>query len=822
VDTLWQDLRFGLRLLNKYPTFALVAVVTLAVGIGANTALFGVVNTALFRPAYADKPAELVSLFNGGRDRQGTSNHAYPDYVDLRDGSADLLTGLAAFTTRPVNLVAGQSVERINVGLVTADYFRVLGVRPLLGRDFLPEENVAPGAHPVAVVSEGLWRREFGAVTELGDQQVWLNNKAYAVVGIVPDAASRMVIVVKVDVFVPVMMQGAIRGGRDYLSERGSADFMLVGRLRPRVTLGQAQSGIDRLVERLRQQNPGAWTKQGRPRPVTVISESESRGIFELRGWVIGFASLLMTAVGAVLLIACGNLANVLLARGLSRRSELAVRVSLGASRGRLVRQLLTETFVIAVIGGVGGLALAVWAKGLVRVLEPSIGVPLVIDLAPDYRVFAFSAAITILATLAFGLAPALQVTAPDLVSSLQEGLRTAAGSRRVSRRRNGLLMGQVAVSVVLLVCGGAFLRVLTTLTSVDLGFVPDRVALLSVDLSMQGYTPERGRAFVDDALTRLRQVPGVSAVDVAGRVPLGFSQLRMALSPEGHTFPSDATPGFSFNRVGPSYFEVMGIAILAGRPFTTQDRPGAPRVAIVNETAARRYWPSQAAIGKRLYASAGEALEIVGVAKSSKFDSLTQDESPFVYLPLAQSYTAALTVHARTLNRPEASLEALRRTVMAIDARLPVFDAKTMNEQIAMALLPLRVGTNLLGLFGVLALGLASIGLYGTVSYFVSQRTGEIGIRMALGAQQREILGLVLRQGTRPVIWGTILGLLPCTVAAFVLVLDTFPTYEVTLGDVLFVAGIILLQSSLACLACWIPARRALRLDPAVALRCD
>jgi len=820
VDTLWQDVRHGLRLLRNYPSFALVAVVTLALGIGANTALFSVVNTALFRPAYAANPAELVSIFNGDRDRHGTSNHAYPDYVDLRDGSTDLLSGLAAFTTRPVNLIAGQSVERINVGLVTANYFRALGVKPLIGRDFLPEENVTPGAHPVALVSEGLWRRQLGALTELGNQQVWLNNKPYAVVGIVPDAVSRMVIVVKVDVFVPVMMQGAVRGGRDYLSERASADFMLVGRLRPGVTLARAQSGIDRLVGRLGQQNPDAWTKQGRPRPVTVISESQSRGLFELRGWVVGFASVLMIGVGAVLLIACANLANVQLARGLSRRQELAVRVSLGASRARLVRQLLTETLVIALIGGLGGLLLALWAKGVFRVFEPRIGVPLVIDLSLDYRVFAFSAAATILATLVFGLAPALQVTSPQLVSSLQEGQRTVVGSRRISRLRSLLLLGQVAVSVILLVCGGSFLRVLTKLTSIDLGFGPDRIALLSVDLSMQDYPPERGRAFVDEALTRLRHVPGVTAVDLAGRVPLGFSRVRMALSPEGYVFPPEQIPGFGFNRIGPSYFQVMGIAILAGRPFTAQDRDGAPRVAIVNETAARRYWPSQAAVGKRLYEQHGSPLEIIGVVSTSKYESLTEEAVPFVYLPLAQNYTSALTVHARTAAAPQVSLDPLRRTLMAIDADLPVFDVKTMNEQIAVGVSPLRLGAGLAGLFGVLALGLACIGLYGTLSYFVSQRTAEIGIRLALGAQRRQLLALVIRQGMGPLFWGTMLGLLPCVILGFVLALEIYPTYEVVLADVAFLVGIVIAQGSVAWLACWIPARRAVRLAPAVALR--
>jgi len=335
VDTFRQDLCYGLRLLRKQPGFALVAIATLSLGIGANTALFSLVNTALFRPVYAENPAELVAIFNGDKSRNGTSNHAYPDYLDLRDGGTDVLSGLAAFTTNPVNLIAGSHVERINIGLVTANYFGVLGVTPRIGRDFLPEENTTPGAHPVALISEGLWRRQFGGAAEIGTQEVWLNNRRYTIVGVVPDAAARMVIVVKVDVFVPVVMHGAIRGGRDYLSDRRSADYMVVGRLRPGATLARAQDGIDRLVERLQQNDPAAWTRQGRPRPVTVVSEAQSRGIFELRGWVIGLASLLMAGVGAVLMVACINLANVMLARGLSRRRSHRSAPRLGCRRRR-------------------------------------------------------------------------------------------------------------------------------------------------------------------------------------------------------------------------------------------------------------------------------------------------------------------------------------------------------------------------------------------------------------------------------------------------------------------------------------------------------
>jgi predicted permease len=824
METFAQDLRYGLYLLRKHPGFAVVAIGTLAFGIGANTVLFSAVNAALFRPTYADRPAELVSLFNGGRDRQGTSNHSYPAYVDLRNATAEILSGLAAYTTRPVNMIVGQQVQRINVGLVSANYLTVLGVRPLAGRDFLPEEDVSPGAHAVVLISENLWRQRFAAASPRGDQQVWLTNRPYTVVGVVPDDAARMALVVAIDVFVPIMMQGAIRGGRDYLTERGSSDFMVIGRLRPGMTLSRAQQSVDRVVQRLQDSDPTAWrTSEGRPRPVTVVSEAESRGLFELRGWVIGFAALLMAVVCAVLIMACANLANVLLARGLARRHELAVRAALGASRARLVRQLLTETFVIAGLGGIGGFLVALWVKELLRIFQPNIGVPLSIDLSLDLRVFAFSAAVTLLSMVASGLAPAMQVASPELVSSLQEGPRTMSGSRRASRLRMLLLVGQVAVSVLLLVGAALLMRGLARVGSIDLGFDQHRIALLSVDLAMQGYAPDRGRAFVDEALARVREVPGVAVADVASRVPLGFNRTNVTLVPEGHEFPADRRPEFGFNRIGPDYFRVMGIPVLAGRGFTAQDRADGPRVIVVNEDLARRYWPAGEALGKRLYTQNGQAIEIVGIVKSSTYDSLMQDQpQPFVYLPLSQNEATALTIHARTTVPPATLLEVLRRKLTAIDPRLPVFDVKTMSEHVAVPLLPIRMGASLLGLFGAVALGLASIGLYGALAAFVGQRTREIGVRLALGAPRRSIFRFVLKQGLRPLLWGTLLGLLPCVAVALVAMIEVFRDETVPLGDVAFIVGAVVAQLAVALLVCWIPAWRAVRLNPIVALRSE
>ncbi len=806
------DFRLACRRLLKTSGLTVVAIVTLALGIGANTAIFSLVNTALFRPVHADKPQELVSIFRGDAQGHGISNHPYADYVDYRQWSGDVLEDLAAYTTRPANLAMGEGTERINVGLVSDNYFKVLRVPLLVGRDFRPEENEKPDGHHVALVSEGLWRRHLGATRDLRDQAVWLNDARYAVIGVAPEAACRMAVVVKTDVFVPAVMQGTLRGDRRSPSDRRNAEFMVLGRRRPGVGLAQVQARFDAIAEELAREHPDVWMGRERPRPLTVISEGQSRGIFELRGWLVGFASLLMGTACAVLLVACANLANLLLARGLGRGPELGLRAALGASRWRLIRPLLTESAILAVLGGVAGVLLAVWFKGLFAGFAPNIGVPLAIDLTLDHRVLLFAVVVTLATVLAFGLAPALHATDRGLV---KEGQHTQRGSRRISRLRNQLVIGQTAVSIILLACAGLFIRSFNRLQAIDLGFRPDHLALLSVDLATQDASPERRRAFVREAVARLQQVPGVALVDVASRVPLDFNRLRIQLTPEEHEGRADEVPSFGFNNVGPRYFDVMGTPFLRGRAFTEQDGAGSPPAAIVNDALARRFWPGADPIGKRLHGEDGRPLQIVGVVKTGKYDSFTEDAVPFVYLPLSRLRT--LTFHVRSRVPPATLLEGLRRELLALDARIAVFEVKTMEDQLAVSLLPIRFGARLLGILGALALGLAALGLYGVVAYFVSQRTAEIGIRMALGAQRGDVLRWVMNQGLRTVAWGAALGLAPSfglTIAAGSVL------YGVRPADLAPLAGVISLQAGIALLACWMPARRAARLDPAAALR--
>lgn len=816
MDDFLQDLRFAFRLLRKSPGFTALAILTLALGIGANTAIFSLVNSALFKPLNAANPDELVSIFWGDTEGHGLSNHSYADYLDYYKESTPVLSGLAAFTTAPANLVLGTSTERINVGLVSDNYFSVLGVNPIAGRGFTHEENNTTGASFVAVISESLWRQEFGGMSDLAGKTVWLNNTGYSVIGVVPERASRMAVVAKIDVFVPAMMEGLIGDDPGFLSKRGNKEFMVIGRVQKGVTLSQAQAQFNVIAAQLQKQYPETWTEDGHPQPLTVVPAAAVP--FELRGMVIGFAGLLMCAVGSVLLVACSNLASFLLARATRRRKEIFVRLALGASRWRLVQQLATENSLLALLGGTVGFLVAVWAKSLLSAFAPNIGVPLVIDLSLDYRVLGFSILVTLLTTFAFGLVPALQATRPDVVEGLKAGEEAQTTGLRRSRLRNWLMVTQVAVSLVLLMCAGTFLSSFGKLNSVNLGFDSNNLALFSVDLGMKGYSPEQSRAFITQAIDRLEGVPGSEAVAVAARVPMGLSRLREQMLPESSDFRGEQSPVWvGSNSVGSGYFEAMRIPLLRGRAFTKQDCDGAPRVAMMNDTLASLFWPHQDALGKRIQEPGGKWFEIVGVVKTSKYESLGENPLPFVYLPLNPGHTTALTFHIRTRIPPQRILHTLREELRALDPTLPIFDAETMNEHLADSMLPIRMGAILLGLFGGLALALSSVGLYGLLSYIVGQRTHEIGIRMALGANRRDVLKLVLRHGISLTLRGIGIGVV---FGSGLSILIASQLYGIAPADIVALGIVALTQVGVALLACYLPARRATKVDPMIALR--
>jgi putative ABC transport system permease protein len=806
-----QDVRYAVRMLMKSRGFTAIAVLMLALGIGVNTAIFSLVDAALFKPLYAANPGQLVSIFWGDTEGNGLSNHSYAYYLDYRRESASVVSGLAAFTTMPGTLLLGQTTERINIGLVSDNYFSVLGVSTVAGRGFLPEENQAAGASFVAVIGESLWRKQYGSSADLRGKTVLLNNSRYSVVGVVPERACRMAGVVKIDVFVSAVMEGVIGGDKDFFSKRDNKEFMVIGRLRNGVTVSRAQAQFAVIAAELREQYPASWSEDGRPHPLSVVPATTVP--FELRGMVTGFAGLLLAAAIVVLLVMCANLGGVLLARLLPRRKEIAVRVALGANRRRLVQQVLSENLLLALLGGTAGFLIAVWEKKLLTAFAPNIGVPLIIDLNVDYRVLGFSTLLTLLTALALGLAPALQATRVDVQSGLKGGEQAQTGAVGRSRLRNALIIGQVALSLVLLMCAGIFFGSFGKLNSVDLGFDPNNLALLSADLGADENSGGQAREFISQSITRLRSVPGAESVAVAAEVPMGLSRVSEQVVPDAQPQPPT---WISSNMVGPHYFQVMRIPLLRGRPFTEQDTDHGS-VTIVNDTLSKLFWPHEEALGKQIREPSGKTYEVVGVVKTGKYHSLDENPLPYAYFPLNPRSARVSTFLVRTRIPAERTLGLLRDKVSAVNPAIPVFDVETMNEHLADSILPVRMGLIVLGSFGCLALALASIGLYGLLSYMVRQRTREIGIRMALGASPRQVLKTVMGHGVRLTILGVAIG----SVIGFAIsIMIGSQLYGISSVDIAALAGVVLLQIGVALVACYVPARRSMRVDPMIALR--
>ncbi|HEX8722317.1 MAG TPA: ABC transporter permease [Pyrinomonadaceae bacterium] len=817
MTTLVQDIRFSARRLSKSPGFTLVALVSLALGIGANTAIFSLVNAVLLRPLPVAAPERLVSVsVTGGDD----SMHAfsYPTYLDFRDrGSGGVLSGLFAERFAPMSLSRAGASERVWGYLVTGNYFEVLGARAARGRTFTPEEDRAPLSAPVAVLSHACWLRRFGGDPGVVGRDVELNGHPFRVVGVMPEGFAGTEIVYTPEVWVPMTMQEWVEPGNLWLERRETQNIFAVGRLKDGVTREQAEAALNLFAGQLGREYPE--TNEGQ----RIVLVPPGFVIPQLRGAVVGFAAVLMGAVGLVLLIACTNLANLLLARASSRRKEMALRVALGASRWRLVRQLLTESLLLALAGGAAGLLLAAWLLDLVAAYRPPIDVPVWIEAGVDWRVLAFALGASLLTTLLFGLAPALQATRTDLVPALKDAGRGDGRTR--SRLRGALVVAQVTLSLVLLVAAGLTLRALARLQTASPGFEVEGGLVASFDLGLQGYDEARGREFGRRLVERVRAMPGVRAASLTDLFPLSLNYTSNSVYVEGRPGARGANvPIAMASSVEPSYFDAMGIPVVAGRPFGERDDERAPRVVVVNETFARRFFPgaepAREAVGKRIgfKGDQGPWAEIVGVAKDGKYWTIGEAPELFVYSPLAQRYTSTATLVVRAAGGdPRALVPALRAEARALDAALPLYDVKTFEEHMGVSLFPARVAAALLGGFGLLALVLAGTGIYGVVSYAAAQRTREIGIRMALGAQRGDVLRLVAGRGMLLVGAGVALGL------AGALALTRFMEgvlYGVSATDPFTFALVVALLLGVALVACLLPARRATKVDPMVALR--
>jgi macrolide transport system ATP-binding/permease protein len=812
MQTVWQDLRYGARMLAKQPGFTLAAILTLALGIGVNTAFFSLINAVLLKPLPVAQPAELVALYTSDFSGPRYGASSYQDYLDWRE-RAEVLDGLLAHWRQTAFLTrGGERNEPVLVDIVSGNYFDVLGVRAALGRTFLPEEDRTPGTHPVVVVSHRAWQQRFGGDPNLVGKTLVLNNFSYTVIGIAPPQFNGLWRGLACDFWMPMMMTPQLMPGEEALENRGARGLFVLGRLKPGVTTAQAQARFNVLAQQQRAVYPQHWTDvQGEGRVITVLPESQARIPPQMRSAALGVAGLVMTVVGLVLAVVCANLAGLLLARAVTRQREMAVRLALGATRWRVMRQLLSESLLLGLLGAVAGVFVAWWTVNLLIGFTPLIS----LDLDPDVRVLLFALAAALITGVACGLAPALQATRPNLVSALKDE-SSASGYRR-SRLRSGLVVAQIAISALLLIGSGLFLRSLINAHTIDPGFNTKNLLLITVQL--RNYEEAQGGALYLQMMERLRSLPGVREVSTVNQPGLNFEGARRSVNIEGYTPQRGEDMEQAFNIVGPGYFQTMKTQLVRGRDFNERDVAGAPGVVIINETMARRYFPSQEALGKRLSVTGprGEYLEIIGIARDGKYWSLGEEPRPFFSLPLLQNYQEGATLLVRTEGDPRLAIEAARRDLLTLDRNLLITETTTMTEHLGMALLPLRIASIASAIFGMLALLLASIGVYGVVAYFVSQRTREIGIRIALGAERNDVLKLVLKQSLVIVLTGVALGM----VGAFALsrLLASF-LFGVSATDLVTFVGVAVLLSLASLLAAWIPARRATKVDPMIALR--
>ena len=821
VESFLQDLKFALRGLRKNPGFSLVCTLTLALGIGANTAIFTVINAVLIRPVPGvANPAELV-IFERLQKNNPDYSFGYPDYLDYRYYNQSF-TGLAARCRAPLGLSHG-TTERITGELVSGNYFSVLGVNPARGRLIVPEDVRADDESPVAVLSYGIWQRVFGADPQIAGKSILLNGYSFTVVGVAAAQFEGTTAGSPTDVWLPLTMQPEAmpRMSHGVLHNRNSGWIEIFGRLKPHVSLVAARSEMQAIAGRL----AIAYPESNEHRSVDLIP---SFGMDpDDRATLQKFFGLLIASVGLLLLITCSNVANLLLSRADSRRREIAVRLALGASRGQLVRQLLTEGLLLSFLAGGLGLLLAPWTGRLILAFRQPLYALRNVDTSPDTRVLAFTLMVALLTGVLFSIAPALQGSKPDLVVALKDN---APGLGRRSRLRNVLVSSQVALSLVLLVVAGVIVRRMQKIVNQDPGFITSNLMMMSISPSIQGYSELQAQRIYEELLARIERIPGIQSASLAGTVPPEDWSSRVSIFYEGQVPALDYYRGHEFevgirvdmNNVAPKYFRTMGIPILKGRDFSELDRPGAPLTAIVSQRLAQRLWPGQDAVGKRIewpswVGAPRPPLEIIGVSADAKYRSLMADSPLLLYLPELQNYNGTPRLVIHTLADPAGLLPTVRSAVASLDANLPVFAVKTMSEQVGDSLWQPRMAAGILGSFSFLALVLAAVGLYAVVAQWMGQRTREIGIRMALGAKPRDVMRLVFGYGTALAFWGIVVGIFVASGAARIVSAQLFGAGST---DVLTMALIVVLLLLVTLAACYIPARRAMRMDPMVALR--
>jgi macrolide transport system ATP-binding/permease protein len=836
--TLLNDVRYGAKMLWKSKGVTIVAVISLAVGIGANSAIFSLLNSILLRPRPVSHPEQLVEIYVSEGEQQPYSSISYPSYLELRDHN-DVLSGLAAYGIQQFNFGDANEVEQIWGEAVSGNYFDVLGVTAQKGRTFSTDEDAVPGRNPVAVISNSLWQRRFNSDPELVGKTITLNDQSLTVIGIAPPQYTGMTRGLASEIWIPTAMMPAVqRNGDRMLSSRGNRWMILVGRLKPETTLAQARARFDLLTRDMQAAHPEEWLSKneaGRVRvsAITVLPESETRIHPGAQTAAYGVFALVFVIVNLVLLIACMNLAGMLLARAVTRRREMAVRLAIGASRFRIVRQLLTESVLLSIIAGAAGILLAVWFLNLIVAAMPALpeGIRVALDLQLDWRVVIYTIAFSTITGILFGLAPALYSSKADVSTVLKDDSSLFTGFYRKSRARMALVVVQVAFSLLLLVGAGLVLRSLEKIRPTRLGFSTENLVVGTVRLDEAKYDRARTQEFYRQLSERLAALPGVQSASLVNYLPVSFmGSTRSSIEIEGYRPGAGEDMQINAVLAGPRYFTNMRVPFVQGRDFEERDREGAPCVAIVNEAFGEKYFRGSNSLGKHLmkYGGAPNApsipCEIVGVIRDNEWQALEKQVHPFYALALQQSQRKQFTlVVSGTGGDPASLIGGVRNTIRELDPKVPLADVQTLGDYFSVGLYPFRMLAVVMGGCGVMALVLATLGIYGIISYSVAQRTRELGIRMALGALQKDILRMVIGQGMFVVILGLALGLVLSFALTRLLtssLLELELPLPVSAIDPMTFAGVTILLALVALVACYIPARRATKVDPIEALR--
>ena len=818
MENLIKDVRYGIRMLLKNPGVTLVAIITLAFGIGANTAIFSGVSAFLLRPLSVPNATELIRPLEITEDRQVTDEMSYPDFLDYRNQSTSF-AGLAAEDMVQAAIDSENQNDVIWGQVVSANYFDVLHVTPALGRSFLPDEDKTIGANAVVVLSHSFWQRRLGSDPNIVGKTVQLNNRAYQVIGVGPEKFIGTKFALALDFWVPISMAEDLRRSPGMLSERGSHWMNVIGRLKPGVSTAQASAEMNAIAARLNQAYPDTRANSTQAKVMTEID-----GRWEDMGGVFKSAGVIaMAIVGLILLIACANVANLMLARAAARRKEIGIRLALGANRARLIRQLLTESLLLSLLGGGLGLLLAFWVTDLMQGFVPILEYNIVNNFfAIDTRALLFTLVITLATGLIFGLAPAWQSSNPDVVPVLKGAAEvTPHGKRRAFTLRNLLVVAQVSLSLVVLVCGALFIKSFRKAQTMDPGFNNANGLIISLSPTLIGYEDEQSRNFYWQVIERVSHVPGVEAASFTRQLPLGdSSNSNGPILKEGETLArGSAGRTIMTTVVSSGYFKTMQIPFVEGRDFDQRDSMKTQRVIIVNERMAQMLWPGESAIGKRIFigADSHDALEVVGVVKTGKYRNLAEDPKPFFYSSMDQRRPATMAMIIRSSVDPRSLVAPVRSQIQALDRHVPVFAIKTMSEHMTYALWAPNMAASFSLAFGVVAILLSAVGLYSVMAYVVSQRTREVGIRMALGADRRDVMKMITRQGMRLAAIGVAIGLVLALALAKVLssLLIGVSGYDVP--TFLLVPALLV---AVALVACYLPARRATKVDPLIALR--